>query len=180
MLRKPLLIVFVALLAGACAAQAASSSLFEDFSRQKDLRIYVAEPSAASGQIALDPALVKSSIEKALEKRKSVNFRVVPSEAEAEWVIQSELKAFVFSLTDPMDMLIGVTGAAIDAAVQDHFATTEAVFAVRKANAKQAAWSDKLKASVTHHTMTEEESKLKVSEKLAEMLMRSAFGKKKR
>jgi hypothetical protein len=173
-----LLLAFCALTAATAAAEGAS--LYESLSRKSEVKIFVSEPKDISEKKALEPSMVKQAVEKALEGRKSIRFKVVPSEAEAELAVDAELKGFLFSETDPIDMLVGVGAAAMDAATQDHYGATEALFTVRDAKNTKVLWKGEVRGSVTDHTMTEPESRQKVSEKLAEQLMREAFGKKKR
>ena len=167
------------LLGSAALASAETPSLYESLSRKSEVKITVATTTDISEKKELDPAVLKDAIEKALTARKSIHFKVVPADA-AELAIDTEVKGFHFSETDPVDMLVGVGGTAMDAATIDHFAASEATFTVRDVKAGTTLWKDTLRASVTHHTMTEAESRQKVSERLAEMLMRAAFGKKKK
>jgi hypothetical protein len=104
---------------------------------------------------------------------------VVPSEAEADLALDVEVQGFVFSETDPVDMLAGPAMIAMDAATIDHFAAADALFTLRDVRQPKVLWRQKLHGSVTDHTMTVGESKKKVSDKLGQMLMREAFGRKK-
>lgn len=160
-------------------AAAGSVSLYDSLRRRFEIAVFVQTPTDGSGKAALDPALLKPALEKAFRERKSLHFKVVSTEAEADLTVDTQIEGFLFSETDPVDMLVGVGAAAMDAAVQDHFASVEATFIICDVKTKQILWKDKLGASVTDHTMTEVESKDKISEKLGVMLMRAAFGKKK-
>ena len=89
-----------------------------------------ASPTDISEKKALEPAVLKQAVEKALQGRKSIHFSVVPTEAEAELTIDTEVNGFTFSETDPVDMLVGVGAAALDAATIDLRATIHAAWAL--------------------------------------------------
>ena len=164
----------------AASAAAEGSPLYETLSRRSEVKIYVAATTDVSEKKELNAAALKEAVEKALAARKSIHFKVVPAEADADLAVDTEVKGFHFSETDPVDMLVGVGAAAMDAATIDHFAAAEAAFTVREVKPAKTLWKDTLRASVTDHTMTEPESRQKISERLGEMLMREAFGKKKK
>ena len=175
--------VFLILLFGVSGPALAATdgvSLYETLSRRPEVKVYVALPTDVSERKVLDADVLKRVIEKALQGRKSIHFKVVTEESQAELALDTEVKGFLFTENDPVDMLIGVGVAAMDAAVQDHYAAADALFTVRDTKAGKVLWKDEVRATVTHHTMTEIESYRRVSENLAEQLMRKAFGKKKR
>jgi hypothetical protein len=170
----------VFLFTGPGPAFAQADSLYETLTRRSEVKVFVWPPSDVSEKKGLDPAVLKEALEKSFSGRKSIHFRTVASASEAELALETQINGFLFSETDPVDMLIGVGAAALDAATQDHFASAEALFTVRDLKSGAVLWKDKVNASVTDHTMTEAESRQKVVDRLAEMLMRTAFGKKKK
>ncbi len=177
--RLPVFFALVSVLFSAPALSAEVNPLYEKLSRQSQVKVYVATPTDVSEKKALEPAALKAALEKAFTERKSIHFKVVPAAEEAEYVLDTEVKGFTFSESDPVDMLMGAAAIALDTATIDHYGTTETTFTLKDAKAGRTVWTDTLRASVTDHTMTEAESHVKVSEKLGEMLMRTAFGKKK-
>lgn len=176
----PIVLVLSLSLLHAAFAAANDSSLYESLSRRSEVKVFVSQPTDVSEKKDLDAAVLKQAIENALGSRKSIHFKAVSAEAEADLAIDTESKGFMFAETDPVDMLVGVGAAAMDAATIDHYGAAEATVTVRDVKKKDTLWKDNVRASVTDHTMTELESRKKVSDKLAEMLMRQAFGKKKK
>ena len=174
----PLFVLSFCLLNASPAA--ADNSLYETFSRRSEVKVFVSTPTDVSEKKALDPAVLKASIEKALKDRKSIHFKTDAAESEADLAIDAEVKGFLFSESDPVDMLVGVGAAAMDAATIDHYAAAEAMFTVRDVKGGKVLWKEEVRATVTDHTMTEAESLQKISDHLAEQLMRKAFGKKKK
>ena len=173
------LFLFSILLSGG-TGDAGTDSLYETYSRRAEVKVFVSIPTDTSDKKALDPAVLKAALEKSFSERKSIHFHPVPSEADADLALDAETQGFIFSESDPVDMLIGVEAAAMDAATVDHFAAADVLFTVREAKGQKVLWKEKLHASVTDHTMTEAESKDKIAGRLGEVLMREAFGKKKR
>lgn len=176
---KKLLLV-ISLLVSMTAAPvwaAEKNPLYEQLSRQKEVRVYVAAP-VDGGATNLDPEAFRKAVEEALKNRKSIRFAPVASEAEAQYVVETNIKGFMFSLTDPVDMLAGVGMAAMDAAKVDHFASVDAEMTVREAKGP-VSWKDTIHASITDETMTEEQARERIPARCAELFVRGAFGKNK-
>ncbi len=176
-MKKPALLLAVFLAFSASLASADPNPLYEELSRAKDVKIFVKTP-VDSGATLLDKEGFKKAVEEALKARKSIRFQPVATEAEAKFVIEIDLKGFGFSLTDPVDMLVGVGMAVVDAAKIAHFASSDVQFTV-KDRAGKTRWDGIVHASITDEKMTEEESRQKMPARSAEMFMRAAFGKRK-
>lgn len=161
----------------ASTAAAEPNPLYEEFSRGKEVKVFVKVP-ADSGTSKLDAERFKTAIENALKGRKSIRFNVVSSEADAKLVIEADIKGFMFSLSDPVDMLVGVGMAAMDAAKIDHFTATDVHFMVQDASGKKR-WDDTVHASITDEKFTEAEAREQILDRVADVFVRSAFGKKK-
>jgi len=176
---KKQLLVFALLVSMAAAPvwAAEKNPLYEQLSRQREVKICVAPP-VDNGATNLDPEVFRKAVEEALKNRKSIHFTVVASEAEAQFVVETGIKGFVFSLTDPVDMLAGVGMAAMDAAKIDHFASIDAEMAVREASGP-VRWKDTIHASLTEETMSEAEARERIPARCAEVFVRTAFGKNK-
>lgn len=167
------------MLAGQALAQDPRGALYEELARAKEVKVYVAPPADPSGKTGLDPVLFQKRIEEALKARKSIHFSTVSSEAEAQFKVETEIEGFSFSEKDPVDMLIGVGGTAMDAIKEDHFAAMDIKMTVREVSGSER-WSGKIHASVTDERMTEAESRQRILDRAAEMFVREAFGKPKR
>jgi hypothetical protein len=169
--------VFLSLLT-AVPAHSDTNPLYESLSRKKEVKVYVAAPVDPESKLGLDVEVYRESLRKALSGRKSIKFATVDSPAGADILVESEFKGFVFSETDPIDMLVGVGAAAMDAAKQDHYASTEVRMTVKDGSGAQR-WKDTVRASITDATMTEAESRVRILDRAAELFVREAFGKKK-
>ena len=176
-MRKNLLLFCSFLTFFASVAAAEPNPLYEEFSRSKEVKVFVKFP-VDSGASKLDAERFKTAIENGLKGRKSIHFTAVSSEGDAQLVIESDIKGFMFSLTDPVDMLAGVGMAAMDAAKIDHFASVDARFTVREASGK-TRWDDVVHASITDEKFTEIEAREQILDRMADVFVRSAFGKKK-
>jgi hypothetical protein len=174
-MKKLLLLLSVAVPFFATPALALNP-LYEEFSRVKEVAVYVATPTD-NGATKLDTQAFHKALEDTLKARKSIRFAPVAFEQEAKLVVEADFKGFVFSETDPVDMLVGVGAVAADAAIQDHFASTEVVMTVREPSGK-VRWTDTVRASITDHSISEADARVKILERAAELFVRAAFGKK--
>jgi hypothetical protein len=168
-----------AALAGPVLAQDTRGLLYDELSHAKEVKIYVASPADSTGKTNLDVSLFQKKIEEVLSARKSIHFSVVPSESEARFKVETEILGFVFSEKDPVDMLMGVGMATLDAIKNDHFASVDAKMTVKEISGSER-WSDKIHASLTDEKMTEAESRVKILNRAAEIFVREAFGKPRR
>jgi hypothetical protein len=169
-----LLSAFLALSASFAAAE--PNPLYEELSRAKEVKVAVKLPTD-SGATNLNFESFKKAVETALQERKSIHFTTVMSEAEAKLVVETDMKGFTFSLTDPLDMLAGAAMAAMDAAKVEHFASAEVRFIVREG--EKVRYDQILRASITDPAFTEEEARERILERAAEQFVQKAFGKKK-
>jgi hypothetical protein len=173
-----ILVVFSLGLVGTLGTGLAADSLYDEMSRRKEVPIFVAMPTDA-GATKLDMALLKTKIEETLRNRKSIHFLPVEDASKALLTVDVQTDGYVFSLEDPIDMLVGAGAVAMDAAKKDPYGSMEATFTVMSAGG-EVRFKDKLRGSVTEEKMTEAESPGKVFEKISEVFVRNAFGKKKK
>ena len=167
-------------LLAAVQAQAEQASLYEKFSRAKETTVSVSLPTDASTDKKIDVQVLKTEIEKALEARKSVRLKPVADASQAQIVVDAEVNGFQYRDEDPVDMIMGAGPIAMDAIKKEHFVTTEVTFTVKDRAAGTVLWKDKLRGSVTDAAMSEAESPAKVSERISEIFVREAFGRKKK
>jgi len=176
-MRKRTLLFCSFLAFSSVAVSAEPNPLYEELSRAKEVKVFVKVPTD-SGASKLDAERFKGAAETALKERKSVRFALAASEAEAKIVVESDIKGFMFSLTDPVDMLAGVGMAAMDAANIAHFASIDVHFIVRDATGK-TRYDDVIHASITDEKFTEIEAREQILARVSEVFVRTAFGKKK-
>ena len=176
-MRKQTLLFCSFLAISSSQAFAETNPLYEELSRAKEVKVFVKAPTD-SGASNLDAEGFKTAAETALKERKSIHFASAASEAEAKIIVESDIKGFMFSLTDPVDMLAGVGMAAMDAAKVDHFASVDVHYTVRDASGK-TRFDDVVHASITDEKFTEAEARAQILARVSEVFVRTAFGKKK-
>src|SRR5262245_23315070 len=103
-------LLVLALLLGFCAPSRAGA-LYDELSRAKEVKVWAA-PFTDPSQTKLDLEKMRADLGTALKERKSIHFNVLDAETGAKLTIETELKGYTFSLTDPVDMLVGVGAAA--------------------------------------------------------------------
>lgn len=158
-------------------AWALEKSLFKRY-EGKTVKVYVAvEDGSKGGEVGA--ALVKEKFEKALASRKSITFKPVSSVEEADLAVDVKVLGFTWTDHDPVDMLMGVGGTAMDAAVIEDYAAVEADTAVREVRSKSVLWKERLFATVTKKPMPRPDSLPIVTEELAKIFLRDCFSKKR-
>ena len=163
------------------ASAAEFDNLYPLFSHKSLVKICVSPLSDETGkEKKADPADLKKKLEEALAARKSIRFQVVPKKEEAEIVVMARITEMVWMEKDPVDMFMGIGSAVMDAVIQEHYARMEALFTVQDAKTNQVLWEEKLKATVTHPTMSKAESVPMVDEDMVKVFLRECFGKRRR
>ena len=164
-----------------CAQTAfAGPSLYDRFSGKAPVKTHVEVPVDDTGQKQVDVRDLKAEIETALKERKSVRFDVQAAPEGAQLVIGCRVTDRMFTLHDPVDMLVGIGGTAIDAATVEHYTAMEAEFEVREGPSGTVLWKEKLRATITHPSMTEEESRPLINRDLAKVFVQALTAKRRR
>jgi hypothetical protein len=153
-------------------------TLFPRFSG-KTVKVFIAEVKDLSLEQNIDPALVKTRLEEGLKERKSIKFQVVPAAEEADVIVETQIAGFSWSNHDPVDMLVGIGGTAMDVAVVEDYAAMEADVTVTDARSKNPLWQKRLFATVTKKPMSRTESVPLITEKFVKVFIKECFSKKK-
>ena len=146
----------------------------------KSVKVFIEEIKDSSPQHKLNPPDVKRKLAEALGNRKSIRFQVVEVSAEADVSIGVDLKDFYWTDHDPIDMLMGIGGAAADAAIREDYVKVEADFLVKELKKNSVLWKDRVIATITKKPMSEAERIPLVAEDLAKVFIRECFGKKRK
>jgi hypothetical protein len=157
-----------------------SASLYDTYSRKGQVKVFVEIPTDKTEKKLVKSDALKAAIEKALKERQSVRFDVMRSADGSELVVDTEITEFYWTNHDPVDMIMGVGGTAMDIARVECYARLTANFKVRDGKSGATLWSDKLKATITKPDMSETQSLELIDDDMAKVLMKEAFGKKRR
>lgn len=168
-----LLLVFTA----AAAHARDEGNLYTRF-EGKTVRVHVALPTDSTAAPRIDPAVLRKEFEEQLAGRKSIRFEPAASAAEADIVVDAEVTEYFWTDHDPVDMLMGVGGAAYDAATKENYARMQAAVSVTAADGREL-WKKKLVATVTGNDMSEDQGPARVSADMAKTFMKEAFSKKR-
>jgi len=155
-------------------------SLYPLFEKKSLVRVAVALPTDVSEQKSVNAGDVKKELESALAARKSIRFQTLPSPEGADLTIDVQITEYYWTDHDPIDMLVGVGAAAMDAAMVENYARLQAVFTVRDAKTQKTLWNDKLMATITGGTLTKENGPAMIAKEMAQVFIRNCFGKKQR
>jgi hypothetical protein len=154
-------------------------SLYSAFEKKKVIKTYVAKITDSGSNKKADLADLKSKIEEALQNRKSLNFDLVSNPADADIVIEMNVKEFLWLEEDPLDHVTGVAPAAWDAINKDNYARLQVNCTVKDAATGDTLWQNTLKSTVTETVMSEDESIPLVNDHFVKVFIRKCFGKKK-
>ncbi len=147
--------------------------LFHD----KTLVVYVADVKDSTQGHEVDAKLIKIKIEEALKKRKSITFQITQDPAGADILVDTEVKEFMWTDHDPVDMLMGAAASAYDLATVEDYARLQADMAVIEVKSKKQLWKDHTMATVTKKPMPRNESIPLVAEELAKVFVKNCFSK---
>ena len=158
---------------------ASQETLYEIFKSKKQVSVFIGDLTDSTKAHEVNVADLKTKLESEFTNRKSIHFKVVTSKQEADIVVEGAVKDFFWAPTDPVDMIMGVGMVAMDAINQEPYARMEADLKIVD-NKDQLLWADnKIIATLTKEGMTREKSVTMINERLAAVLVRRAFGKKK-
>jgi hypothetical protein len=172
--------LFTGVLTLSCLPAFAGESLYEAFSRRGTIKVHVETPKDSTGKDIVLTDDLKKKIEAALEARKSLRFAIEPSAASADVVVSVDVAELMWTDHDPVDMLVGIGATAMDAAVRENYARMLADIAVKDARSGATLWKDRVRATLTSKTMTEEQSRTMINDDLAKVFIKEAFARKRR
>ena len=175
-----LMIVATGLAAGAASAKE-TPALFDTLSRRASVKGYVETFADAvkPTDLKVDTTALKGKIEKALTGRKSIKFEVVNDKSQADIAIEGKILEVGWQDTDPVDMIVGLGGVAMDAAMSEHYCVLVSEVTVNDVKAGACLYKDNVRATVTTNDMKKETFGDFIYDDFAKVLMKEAFGKKK-
>ncbi len=154
-------------------------NLFQLF-EGKSVSVYVDDVKDTTQGHELDSALVRTKLREALRNRKSIHFQIVDRPEEAQIIIKTELKEFMWTDHDPVDMLAGVGMAAMDVAIIEDYARIQADIMVTEGRSKKVLWKYSVMATITQKPMSRTESIPLVTANLAKVFIKECFSRKSR
>ena len=174
------IVLFVAFLSFAVFsnAHALETNLFSRYSG-KTVKVFVADIQDATATRELDLALVKARIEAGLAGRKSITFKVVPTAETADITMETKIISYGWSDHDPIDMLVGVGGTAMDAARIEDYASMQADVTVSDVRSKKPLWKKRLFATITKKPMSKTESLPLVTDNFVKAFIKDCFSKRR-
>ena len=177
---KSSLVVFssMSLLCAASLLAAEAGNLYPLF-HDKTVRVYVAEVKDTTPEHETDPKILKTKIEEALKRRKSIRFEVTQDPSAAEIAVETEVYEFMWTDHDPVDMLMGAAATAYDIATVEDYARLQADMSVRDAKTKKELWKERVMATITKKEMPRKDSTPLVAEELAKVFIKDCFSKRR-
>lgn len=167
--------LFLSAVSGAFCLEA---NLYQRFSG-KTVKIFVADVTDSTSAKEMDLALVKERIQTALRDRKSIQFQIVSAAQEADIVMDTQISSYVWTDHDPVDMLVGIGGTAIDAATIEDYAAIEADVTILDVRSQKPIWQDRVFATITQKPMSKAESLPLVTDNFVKAFIKECFSKRR-
>ncbi|MGB2879194.1 MAG: hypothetical protein WBD24_03355 [Candidatus Omnitrophota bacterium] len=173
---------------GACQKENLYAKLWD----VQEIRVYVVDPTDSSGAAGDMLKGIKRELEDALEGRQTLNFKIVRSENDADFIITTDIVERVWADHDPIDsdhLPPGYASWVIDAARDDDYGRIQAIMTVKEGpnsnihselgrfRSRTIIWGREVSADVTEPKMTEEESKPILEKELAKVFIRKCLSK---
>lgn len=177
---KTLVLGLSVVLAASSSAHALQEKSLYDRFKGKSVKVYVAPVEDATAEKVVSTDLLKTQLEAALKARRSISFALVPTPEEADITISASISEYLWTDSDPIDMLIGIGGTAMDAAVTEDYARLQANFTVTNVKSSRPLWKERVMATVTKKPMSQTDSIPLVAEGLAQQFVQTAFAKTKK
>jgi hypothetical protein len=143
----------------------------------KSVKVHLAPVKDSTADHKVDPARLHKGLEEALRARKSIRFVMVPRLEEAEILIEADIKDFMWTDHDPVDMITGIGGTAADAVIVEDYAKLHADVRVTDVSKNKVIWQRRVRATKTKKPMSEAESIPLIIEDFAKTFIRECFGK---
>ena len=144
----------------------------------KTVKVFIAEPKDSTKEHETDPKALKAKIEDALVKRKSIAFEAVKDAQAADLLIETNIQEFMWTEHGPVDMLMGVSTAVIDAMTVREYARIQADMTVTDTKSKKELWKYRVMARVKKSPMTRAESIPLVQQEFARTFAKLCFAKR--
>ncbi len=162
----------------ACARPREKRNLYDELWGKK-LNTYVADPTDSSGNAAESLKTLKKVLEDTLVNRMTITFHLTGSPEGADIAIECDVKEFVWIGKTDSEGSPGLGSSLIDAFGGQNQGRIQAVFTVTDLQKKKVMWQERIKADVSAKGVPREEGIEMLNERLAQVLMRECFGKKR-
>jgi len=156
-----------------------ADNLFPQFGG-KIVKVFVANVKDSTKDHEVNSQTLRNELEKALTDRKSIHFQVVPTTEEAQIVIDTDIKEFMWTDHDPIDMLIGVVGIATDAVYVEDYARLQADVTITDKHSQRPLWKERVLATVTKKPMSKVESLPIITKNFVEEFIKNCFSKRRK
>ncbi len=160
------------------STHAYASTLYESLSHQSSVPFIVETVTDSSKDKKVDTTALKAAVEKALFERKSIHFKQATDSKDAHLKVSIDVKNYYWSDHDPVDMLMGVGGAAMDAAVIEDYAFMQADVRIVD-NKDKMIWSESVTSTITKKDMPADKAIVLINDDFAKSFVKSAFSKKR-
>ena len=167
------------LIAHSAYAYDAGTSLYSTYSKKSSVKTWVMDPEDGTLKKEVMSSQLKAEIEKALQERKSVHFLKAGDKTGADISIQVKVSELWWTDQDPVDMIVGVGGVAMDAAVREDYVRMTAFVDVLDAKTERSIWQDKVMATITKKDMPQTKAFELINAEFAKEFVQECFGKRR-
>jgi hypothetical protein len=167
-------------------------NLYDILENAKEVNTYIADLTDPSGQAGDMLEGIREQLEHALLSRQSANFVMVDDKSKADIIITCDIIERIWLEVDPIDKVWGAGAVAMDVMKNDNYGRIRADITISKGPAGKrlfsrsgarvrrmtVLWDEIVQATITQTIMPEPESKILLQERLADIFIREAFGRR--
>ncbi|MBD3296089.1 MAG: hypothetical protein GF392_01820 [Candidatus Omnitrophica bacterium] len=167
----------------------AGKNLYHALEDVDEVKVYVAEVRDASGNAGDMTEDIRAQLMNALKTRMTINFVIQKDREDADLIIECEVLERIWRDHDPLDTP-SLGGLIADAAIDEDYGRIQARFQLikrgrdrifrelhKRLRRKKVLFDKRLQATVDRMDMTEEQSKVVLERRIADIFMREAFSK---
>ena len=170
---------FLALTLICASGYAMSGNLYEyAASKHRAVNIKLDECMVAEGCDAIKSEDLAGAFKKRLLERRTIKFNVVEASEEADLAVSLNVKNFVYSEKDPVDIVQPI-GLLVDLAAVQNYARLEFEVSVSDPAKNKLLWKKSLKATLTKSDMPYEKSIPLITDRAAYVFIKECFGRPK-
>lgn len=134
----------------------------------------------SSGSDQIVPEEFVKELEKALETRPDIRFKLVENPNGADISINGEIMEYIYSDHDPIDMFLGIWAVALDAVTTQDYVCLVVNYTVKDPKTGKVLWSKRLRPSVTKSDISEDQCTPLIMEKAAKQFISKSFERPKK
>jgi len=152
-------------------ADARRKTPIEYFNDWGQTNVYIGEITNSTGDENINLEELRKNLDAAFFVRTKYDFKIVKDKSAADIIITVDVQEYKWAEHDFVNTL-PFSIKNLNPAADEHYARMQALITVKKASNNRKMWQDKLKATISNATMTEQQSYGMVSKRIVAIFIR--------